>query len=670
MKFTIDMRTFACIIAAVLLTIPPAFAQSVQSPKLSDRARGALASQAGDFPMIFWVFLGDDAIADEPIAMTVKALTRRGKVDSTGFLIDSHDYPISDQALSEIENTGVFIRHASRWLRAVSVYADSSHMGKLAALPFVERIDLVRTLRTGFMEDVVQTPRRPAPLSAEEYAYGESLLQNRFIEADRLHRLGLTGSGVMIAVFDTGFDVDHPALDSVSVIATYDFINLDTNVSGTDCPDNSERNHQNYHGTAVWSVIAGNMPDTLIGIAPGADYILAKTEITCDGTEIKLEEDNWIAAAEWADSIGADIITSSLGYYAFDDTGSYAFDELNGDSALITIAADMAASRNILVITSAGNERNNAQWPHISLPADGDSVLAIGAVRADSTLAGFSSPGPTADGRVKPDVSTLGVGVYVARSTTGSYTYVGGTSFSAPLVAGGAALALEHDPVRTARHVFDLILSTASRYSAPDNDFGYGLFSAFRAADVLRLDPVGLIQVQVGQEEEIIVTTSGGSEITPLLTAFDLPFAVDFEDRGNGTGLLTVTGSELNPLQAQFGLVADFGQIIDTIYVTLETYGLSDDAIFAGPNPFADSVRVFLSPAAGEFRSVSVFNSAGEKVWEQVNHISPSADVTREWGMVHWDGRNHSGTAVAAGVYLMYVETNRRTAMLKLLKTD
>ncbi|MCK4607073.1 MAG: S8 family peptidase [candidate division Zixibacteria bacterium] len=664
------MRTIASVIAAVLLTIPLAFAQRAESPKFSDRALGALASQAGDFPMIFWVFLGADAIADEPIAMTVKALARRGKVDSTGFLIDSHDYPISDQALSEIENTGVFIRHASRWLRAVSVYADSSQMGKLAALPFVERIDLVRTLKTGFMEDVAKTPRHIAPLSAEEYAYGESLLQNQFIETDRLHRLGLTGTGVMIAIFDTGFDVDHPALDSVSVIATYDFINLDTDVNGMDCPENSERNHQNYHGTAVWSVIAGNMPDTLIGIAPGADYILAKTEITCDGTEIKLEEDNWIAAAEWADSIGADIITSSLGYYVFSDTGSYAFDELNGDSALITIAADMAASRNILVITSAGNERNNAQWPHISLPADGDSVLAIGAVRADSTLAWFSSPGPTADGRIKPDVSTLGVGVYAARSATGSYTYLSGTSFSAPLVAGGAALAMEHDPARTARHLFDMILSTASRYATPDNDFGYGLFSAFRAADVLRLNPIGVVQVQVGQEVEVIITTSGGTEIIPLLTAFDLPVGVELEDLGDGTGLLSVTGSELNPLQARFGLIADFGQTVDTTYAILETYGSSDDAIFAGPNPFADSVRVFLSPAAGEFRSVSVFNSAGEKVWEQVNHFGPSADVTREWGMVHWDGHNRSGAAVAAGVYLMYVETSRRTAMLKLLKTD
>ena len=144
----------------------------------------------------------------------------------------------------------------------------------------------------------------------------------------------------------------------------------------------------------------------------------------------------------------------------------------------------------------------------------------------------------------------------------------------------------------------------------------------------------------------------------------------EFEDQGDGTGLLSVTGWESSSLMTQFGLVADFGQSVDTIYVVLETYGLSEDAIFAGPNPFADSVRVFLSPAAGEFRSVSVFNSAGEKVWEQVNHWGPSADVTREWGMVHWDGRNQVGATVAAGVYLMYVETSRRATMLKLLKTD
>ena len=638
---------------------------SFQPPlnKFTHDARARLT--AGDYPSIYWIFVDSTAVADQPIPFTIRAHLRRAKVDATGLLIDQRDYPIAQAALDAIESTGVTIRHASRYLKAVAVIADSAQITKAASLPFVEKVHTLKTLQTTLPE-IVKFNLDDIPKSTVDYDYGESLRQNRFMQADRLHRMGITGAGVVIAIFDTGFDTDHPALSTASILARYDFINLDSSVGEAECSDNP----QNYHGTLVYGVIAGYVPDTLIGVAPDADFLLAKTEITCDGTEIKLEEDNWIAAAEWADSIGADIITSSLSYSEFTDSGSYTLDDMDGNTALITRAADIAASKNIVVITSAGNSRGSS-WNSIAAPADGDSVLAIGAVNPDSSLAGFSSPGPTADGRIKPDVTTLGVAVYTTHPLpTGGFSFHQGTSFSAPLVAGGAALALQYDPTMTAEQFRELARSTADRADNPDNDFGWGLFNAFRASGIPTLDVIDTIRVVVGEVQEIVVRMNGSPETPPLLSLPDAPAGVELEDYGDGSGLLTITGSADNPPQVRFHIIASTDLYSDTLNIILETIVVTDRSIYAGPNPFADSVRIFIDPAAGRFNYVSIFNIAGEKIWEKVNSHPVSADSLREWTMIAWNGRNHQGQTAAAGVYLAVVRTDRQEVILKLLKTN
>ncbi len=631
--------------------------------KFTVDARATLA--AGDYPSIYWIFVDSTAVADQPISFTIRAHLRRAKVDASGLLIDQRDYPIAQAALDAIESTGVTIRHASRYLKAVAVIADAAQITKAASLPFVEKVHTLKTLETTAPE-ITRYNLDDIPKSTVDYDYGESLRQTRFIQADRLHRMGITGAGVVIAIFDTGFDTDHPALSTASILARYDFINLDSSVGEAECSDNP----QNYHGTLVYGVIAGYVPDTLIGVAPDADFILAKTEITCDGTEIKLEEDNWIAAAEWADSIGADIITSSLSYSEFTDGGSYTLDDMDGNTALITIAADIAASKNIVVITSAGNSRGSS-WNSIAAPADGDSVLAIGAVNPDSSLAGFSSPGPTADGRIKPDVTTMGVAVYTTHPLpTGGFSFHRGTSFSAPLVAGGAALALQYDPTMTAERFRELARSTANRADNPDNDFGYGLFNAFRASGIPTLDVIDTIRVIVGEVQEIAVSMNGSPETPPLLSLPDAPTGVELDDYGDGTGLLTITGSADNPPQVRFHIIAVTDLYSDTLNIILETIVVTDRSIYAGPNPFADSVRIFIDPAAGRFNYVSIFNVAGEKIWEKVNSHPVSADSLREWTMIAWNGRNYQGQTAAAGVYLAVVRTDRQEVILKLLKTN
>jgi len=632
---------------------------------LTERAQRAIKNSPPDIHHKLWLYLSEDAVDSLPALLTEKARARRARVDPSTLLIDAHDYPISQDALMQIRNTGAHVRRASKWLRAVSVEADSEQLERLKPLSFIEQIDLVKVLIAPFFPKV--KPLCPKDFPTKTTArlwrvYGLTEFQNQFINAVKLHQAGLSGKGVMIALFDTGFEINHHAFDSANIVATYDFINDSTTVDDPECPEDTTWS-QNFHGTLVFGVIGGNVPDTLIGVAPGADFVLAKTEITCDGTEIKVEEDNWIAAAEWADSIGVDIISSSVGYTEFTDSGSYTFEDLDGNTALITIAADVAASKNILVVNAAGNRRNKP-WGHIVTPADGDSVLAVGAVQSDSSLTPFSSPGPTADGRIKPDIVTLGVGV-VAPKHTGGYVAVSGTSFSTPLVAGGAALALEHDSTLTAAELRDLIRQSGDRSAQPDTNFGYGLYDAIRSADIIKIDQTQPIQVLVNEFLSIPITTSGRSDSIPVLEAFDLPLSTILIDHGNGTGHLELYGSEQNSSIMRFGLTADVGYFADTTYLLLETYPSASRPIAAAPNPFSDSVRIIVAPSAGRLVSISIFNMAGEKVWEKVKSLDPSADVINTW-----NGRNREGRVVAAGVYLVHVKTDQHTSMLKVLKTD
>ena len=491
--------------------------------------------------------------------------------------------------------------------------------------------------------------------------------QNRFINAIALHQEGLTGRGVTIAFFDSGFEPAHRAFDSASIIATYDFINDDASVDDQECPTSVSRD-QTFHGTATLSLVAANVPDTMIGVAHEADFVLAKTEITCDGTEIKIEEYNWVAAAEWADSIGVDIINSSLGYTQFTDSGSYTLEDLDGNTSLITNAGDLAASKNILVVTSAGNERNTS-WGRISMPADGDSILAVGAVNADSSLASFSSPGPTADGRIKPDITTYGVGVWVAYHL-GGYITSSGTSYSSPLTAGGAALALERDPTLTADELLRRIKLAGDRANNPDNDFGYGLFDALQAAyPVIEFDLPFTIHLRQDETRTFEITTAGWDGSPPAIVADGLPDWADLVDNGDGTATLELSPDSESAAEVEFRLSAVTPQSTNTYTYRLQVLGALENEVTAGPNPFSDEIRVWVKPSAGVVKSIAFYNTSGEIVWEEVNNFALTADeitVLQE----PWDGRNQQGKVVAAGVYILVVVTDRQTYHVKLLKTN
>ena len=380
-----------------------------------------------------------------------------------------------DRIAADAARQGAVVRHISRFVQGVSVRASGLALSDLARIPGLRRVQPVGIFvrrgdggTGGGAEPVAPAgPRASAP----DTLYGANAWAIRQLNINALHTRGIRGAGVRIAILDAGFNTAHPLLAGATVIAQRDFVYDDSVVA--DQP--GEAQGEMSHGTATWSLIAANTPGVLVGAAPDAEFLLAKTEYT--RTETRTEEDDWVAAVEWAVGLGAQIISTSLGYLAFDNGFGYTPSQLNGDFAVSTIAADSAAARGVLVVASAGNDGPGART--LGTPADGDSVIAVGATDSLARVTSFSSRGPTGDGRIKPDVVAPGFQVTVARIDSG-LTQANGTSFAAPLVAGLAALVQEG---RGAAPALDLrlgLLQAASSFETPDNTRGYGIPDALR----------------------------------------------------------------------------------------------------------------------------------------------------------------------------------------------
>jgi len=479
-------RAFLTAAVLVLAAHPPA--EPAPPSRVTDRLEASLrAGRAGERHLV-WVYFRDKGpsaearAASERVALTPRALSRRSLRAAGRPAVGTLDLPVARAYVDAVAGRVVRVRHESRWFNAVSVEATAEQVRALEALPFVDRLDVVRRYRRGPSERVsdlpaparaTAAPSRPRALVLD---YGTSIGQLRQIGVPAVHETGLHGEGVIIAVFDAGFNnLAHEVFAPMTILARRDFVNGDEDVG-----DGSDQG-EGSHGTATLSVLGGFKEGQLIGPAFAAGFILAKTENS--DSETPIEEDNWAAAAEWAEALGADVISSSLGYLEYDSPfTSYGFTDMNGDTAISTRAADLAVSLGVVVVNSAGNSGLDAAHNTLGAPADGRGVIAAGAVDPVGIRAFFSSVGPTADGRIKPDVAAQGVAVKVASPFSPSqYGSASGTSFSCPLTAGVAALVLQAHPDYTPQQVADALRTTASNAARPDNLLGYGIVNAVAA---------------------------------------------------------------------------------------------------------------------------------------------------------------------------------------------
>ena len=403
---------------------------------------------------------------------------------------DLHDLPVHGPYIEALRVLGCDVRHESRYFNAVSAWVDSRQLGEIASLRFVRRTEPVRTGKRSVPIEPVDPwiGRVPLPEASRGGAlegesatgfqvdYGLSALQNRQINTPPLHAEGYHGEGVRIAVLDTGFFLGHSAFATLNVVAEWDFIN-DDSITADEFGEGSRDIHgQMGHGTASLGVLASNWPGRVMGTAWAAEYILAKTERLID--EVRIEEDDYVAALEWADWLGVDVVSSSLGYYYW-----YDYEDMDGNTAISTKAVDIAASRGILVVTAAGNE-GGFPWPTLIAPADADSAITVGATDSLGQVTAFSSRGPTFDGRIKPDVVALGkLVVAVNWQDPQGLAAHAGTSASTPLVAGACALILQKHPDWSPIRVRDALRATASHADAPNNDHGWGVIDAMAASE-------------------------------------------------------------------------------------------------------------------------------------------------------------------------------------------
>lgn len=430
---------------------------------------------------LYWIFLKDKPEAPASLlkasALNIPSRTiqRREKNLPNDRLVDSYDLPVSKTYLDALDALGITRRHTSRWLNAVSVRMTRSQAALVRTLPWVLSI---RPLAAGRHQQM-------APALFTTFNYGLAANQNRKINLIEAHKRGYTGSGVLVGMIDTGYLLDHVCLQTTDIAGTWDFVDQDADVS----------EYTPSHGTQVLSVIAALDDGRLVGAAPHASFLLTRT---FDGSGSKAEEDAWIAGLEWLEWQGAQIVCSTLtfldDFYGQDSIYNYHPEDLDGRTAAATLATDMAFEKGVLVFNAAGNFGDRGSG-YIGTPSDGRKMIAVGAITGDSTWATFSSQGPTADGRIKPDVAAPGFNLGTASPNTLT-TYVGaqsGTSLSTPLVTGLAALALQAHPDWSVRQLYDAIRQTSSQPDDPDNQLGYGIPDALKLIDYA--PPSAVIQI-------------------------------------------------------------------------------------------------------------------------------------------------------------------------------
>jgi len=410
--------------------------------------------------------------------------------------ITERDLPPNPSYLSEISKAGAKIIYKSRWINGALIQTDPATLTKILNITFVRGLEGKGDIRNARLNEQGQTIDKKDKFGNEGILdNGLSQTQLAMLGADKMHTKGYHGEGMLIGVLDSGFlnanklSFFNDLFNDKRVIGTWDFVNNESNVY-----------NDHNHGTNVLSCMAAFENSRIVGTAYKASYLLLTTEDVT--SETKREEANWLFGAEMADSVGVDVINTSLGYTEFDNPiQNYKYSDMNGDRALATRAADWAAQAGILVVASAGND-GSGSWKYIGTPADADSIIAVGAVSSSQNIASFSSYGPSADGRVKPELSAQGSNTTIG-NTNGTVGLSSGTSFSSPLMAGFAASFWQAFPNLTNMQVREYLIRSASQYTNPDNRVGYGIPNFDKAYELAELE--SLINELKKSGQELIV---------------------------------------------------------------------------------------------------------------------------------------------------------------------
>lgn len=418
-----------------------------------------------------WVYFNDkpnaQAFLDHPLTiLTQRALDRRA---TQGIALNVTDAPIEQTYIDQIATaTGITIKAKSKWLNCLHVRGSQSDISALASLSFVNHIHFAdNSLNFKMAMPIKQNPKNKQMNVQTAFAYGTSANQIEMLNGQVLHQANYTGTGKIIAVLDSGFtgvNTGNPFSRMFNLglyLGGYNYVAGDTNVFST-----------HNHGTMTLSCMVGYVDEQLVGTAPDAGYYLFITEDVSG--ENPVEESYWVQAAEEADRLGVDVISTSLGYFEYDNPNySHSYSDMTGNSAFASQGANIAFSKGMIVVASAGNSGSSSE-PHIGVPAEATNVFAVGAVQFDRTYAAFSSIGPSFDGRVKPDVMAKGQNTTLS-NTSGTIVTASGTSFSCPVMAGMIASFWQAIPWATNAQVVQFVKQSADRYANPDNQYGYGI---------------------------------------------------------------------------------------------------------------------------------------------------------------------------------------------------
>jgi serine protease AprX len=595
--------------------------------------------------------------------LSARALQRRSRYNIN---IDSLDLPVTQRYLDSISKTGVTILSTSKWLNQVLIQTtDQAAINKINALPFVVSTQPIGLRVAGSTPDKFKEtiePIKPGQGSTQRtmtdvFNYGNNYSQVHIHEGEYLHNKGFKGETVQIAVLDAGFFSYRTitAFDSIrnngQVLGEKDFVAFDNSV-----------NEDDTHGMYCLSTMAANWPTRMVGTAPKAKYWLIRTENVA--SEFPIEEHNWVVGAEYADSTGSDLISSSLGYNTFDDPAfNHSYNDFYKNATMVTRGATTAARKGMIVMNSAGNE-GSISWKYLGFPADADSVCAVGAVSGSGAIAGFSSFGYP--GKIKPNIVSVGVATVIA-GLNNQPTSGNGTSFSNPNVAGLVACLWQAFPAYNNMKILDAVYRSSDRYATPDDRYGFGIPNFRLAYQILKKQENTALY---GNEWLFATPDPFTTQIdAKFLGRIDGPATLQLLDpSGQVVGTANFTTEKEEVYTFSFTNLGSMPSGIYTVKYTdatttrsiqLQKGAIAKDWFIATPNPFHNQLTVYLrAPEAGDV-DIRLLDAKGALV--DVASFTVALNETRTIIF-------RKAAALQSGVYVVQYVSKTQKRIIKLLK--